>query len=104
MTLSAIRLLKPAGPSCSASYTVAIPPSAILRMSRKLPWYSSRCSFFLTLSVVCCTVLSPFQPLASVRDGARSQGHHDHRRRADRTLCPLLCRDAESERADRRRP
>ena len=31
MTLSATRFAKPAGPRCSASYTVAIPPCAILR-------------------------------------------------------------------------
>jgi len=40
MTLSAMRLAKPAGPSCSASYTVAIPPTATFRTRRKVPAYS----------------------------------------------------------------
>src|SRR5690349_10440574 len=92
MTLSATRFAKPAGPRCSASYTVAIPPCATFRTRRNAPVYSRMWS-----SVCILAVLMSFSALAeplvltscALHDAGHS-GHHDHRRGPYRSVRRFL--------------
>src|SRR3954466_10679973 len=97
MTFSAIRLVNPSGPSCSASYTVAMPPSATLFTSRNAPLYST--VFWLSMDgefgrrrreglLQSCLARRRARTLT---DGSRTPRHHDHRRRPNRAVRLVLC-------------
>src|SRR5487761_2137320 len=113
MTLSAMRLAKPEGPICSASYTVAIPPSATLRTRWNAPWYS-RLSFMRRWRVGfdggvvagggagrACLTNEQWRTLENDPQNSRPD---DHRRRAHGPLRDVLCWHARGDGANRRRP
>src|SRR3989304_2438684 len=89
MILSAICLVKPAGPIWSASYTVAMPPRATWRMMRNWPAYSKRRP---SLSIADSGLRVDFDGRASraFPDAARPEGPYDHRRRPYGAVRALL--------------
>src|SRR6185437_656264 len=101
MTLSATRLANPAGPSCSASYTVAIPPCAMRRTSRNVLVYSSRWSGGGMLVAGSWWLVAGIG-LRLLTHDRRNSRHHDHWRRADGAVRCVLRRNARGEFAYRR--
>src|SRR5512140_34471 len=104
MTLSATRFAKPAGPRCSASYTVAIPPCATFRTSRNAPAYSRMWSSVCILAVLIFSAFAePFVLTSFALHDAGHTGYHDHRRGPDWSVRRLLRGHAWRDRAHRGR-